>query len=118
MSIMMQKIIEAMHGDPLTNQKVLTSNKLSYVACSKGKLIVRLSLLKVGAKSPTFLERILGDICGPINPPCGQFRYFMVLIYALTHWLHVCLLSTCNLVFVRLLTQIISLRVHFFDYSN
>ena len=60
-----------------------------------------------------FLERIQSDICGPIHPPCGPFRYFMVLIDASTTWSHVCLLSTCNQAFARLLVQLIWLRAHF-----
>ena len=40
----------------------------------------------------------------------------MVLISAIKRWSHVCLLSTYNLVFVRLLTQIIQLRAQFLDY--
>ena len=56
------------------------------------------------------------DICGPIHPPCGPFRYFMVLIDASSRWSHVFLLSTCNVAFVRLLAQIIRLQAHFLDY--
>ena len=41
----------------------------------------------------------------------------MVLIDALTRWLHVCLLSTKNVAFARLLPQIIRLRARFSDYS-
>jgi len=41
----------------------------------------------------------------------------MVLIDALTRWSHVCLLSTKNVAFVRLLPQIIRLRAQFSDYS-
>jgi hypothetical protein len=40
----------------------------------------------------------------------------MVLIYALTRWSHVCLLSTRNIAFARLVTQIIRLRAQFPDY--
>ena len=40
----------------------------------------------------------------------------MVLIDALSRWSHVCLLSTRNVAFVRLLTQIIRLQTHFIDY--
>ena len=40
----------------------------------------------------------------------------MVLIDALTRWSHVCLLSTRNLAFARLLAQIIRLRAQFPDY--
>ena len=49
-------------------------------ACAKGKLITRPSLLKIRAESPVFLQRIQGDICGPIQPLSGPFRYFMVLL--------------------------------------
>ena len=40
----------------------------------------------------------------------------MVLIDASTRWSHVCLLSTRNVVLVRLLTQMIKLRAQFPDY--
>jgi hypothetical protein len=43
-------------------------------------LIIRPSKNKIENESPLFLERIQGDICGPISPPCGPFRYFIVLI--------------------------------------
>ncbi|XP_056694866.1 uncharacterized protein [Spinacia oleracea] len=39
----------------------------------------------------------------------------MVLIYASTRWSHVCLLSSRNLAFARLLAQLIKLRAHFPD---
>ena len=85
-------------------------------ACSQGKLIVRPSHTKVLVESPTFLERIQGNICGPIHPPCAAFCYFMVLIYASSRWSHVCLLSTGNVAFSRLLAKIIRLQAHFPDY--
>ena len=40
----------------------------------------------------------------------------MIMIYASTRWSHVCLLSTRNQAFARLLAQIIRLRAHFPDY--
>ena len=40
----------------------------------------------------------------------------MVLIDASTRWSHVCLISTKNVVFARLLTPMIKLRVQFPDY--
>ena len=40
----------------------------------------------------------------------------MVLIDASSRWSHVCLLSTHNVAFVRLLAQIIRLQAHFLDY--
>ena len=40
----------------------------------------------------------------------------MVLIDASTRWSHVCLLSSRNMAFARLLAQLIRLRAHFPDY--
>ena len=68
------------------------------------------------SKSRIFLERIYGDICGLIHPPCGPLRYFMVLIDASTRWSHVILLSTRNVVFARLLAQMTKLRAQFPNY--
>ena len=44
------------------------------------------------------------------------FHYIMVLMDAFTRWLHVCLLSSQDVFFVRLLAQMIKLRVQFLDY--
>ena len=69
-------------------------NNYNCVACSQGKLITRPSFTKVEYESPASLKHIQRDICGPIHPPSGHFRYFMVLIDASTRWSHVCLLLT------------------------
>ena len=92
-------------------------NEFNCVACSQGKLITRPSQMKVGFESPSFLERIHGDVCGPIHPACGPFKYFMVLIDASMRWSHVCLLSTHNVTFARLLAQIIKLMAQFLEYA-
>jgi hypothetical protein len=78
-------------------------------ACATEKLILRPSYLKIKAEPLTFLERIRGDICGPIHPLTEQFRYFMVLIDASTRWFHVCLLSTRNHALTIFIAQIIKL---------
>ena len=115
-SIMMRRIIENACGHSLKSQQILQSNKFTCSACSQGKLIIRPSPAKIRGESLIFLERIQGDICGPIHPPCGPFRYFMVLVDASTRWSHVSLLSSRNLAFARLLAQLIRLRAHFPDY--
>ena len=61
--------------------------------------------------------QIQGDIYGLIHPSSGPFRYFMVLVDASCKWSHVCLLSTRNVAFARLLTQIIKLRAHFSEHN-
>ena len=81
---MMRRIVTNSNGHPLTSRQILTSHDFNCAACSQGKLIVRPSFTKVVSDSPAFLERIQGDICGPIHPPSGPFRYFMVLIDAST----------------------------------
>ena len=106
-SIMMRRILENSTGHPLKNLKILTNDEFTCAACYQGKLIARPSSLKVGIESPGFLDRIHGDICGPIHPPSGTFRYFMVLIDASSIWSHVCLLPSHNLAFAKLLAQII-----------
>ena len=107
---MMHRIVQNSNGHPLTSKQILKSHNFSCTAYSQGKLIIRPSFTKIASDFPAILERIQGDICGPIHPPSGPFRYFVVLIYASTRWSHVCLLSTWNVAFARLLAQIIRLR--------
>jgi hypothetical protein len=64
----------------------------------------------------TILRKLNIFICGPIQPLCGPFRYFMVLIDASTRWLHVCLLSTCNLDFAKFMAQVIRLKENFYEH--
>ena len=116
-STMMRRIIENSNGHTLKNKIVPLSKDFSCVACFQGKLITRPSPIKVAIECPSFLERIQGDICGPITPSSGPFQYFMVLIDASTRWSQVSLLSTRNMAFARLLAQIIRLRTQFSDHS-
>ena len=81
---MMRRIVQNSNGHPLTSRQILVTDGYTCAACSKGKLIIRPSFTKVKFESLAFLERIQGDICGPIHPPSGPFRYFMVLINAST----------------------------------
>ena len=110
-------IIEHSHGHPLKNQKTLFPNEYLSIASSQGKLIFRSSLTNIIYESPVFLERIHGDICGPIHPPYEPFHYFMILIDIFTRWSYVCLISTWNVAFARLLAQMIKLRVQFPYYQ-
>jgi len=114
---MMRKIVQNSNGHPLKNQKIYKSGEFSCKACSQGKLIIRPSPNKIRNERSEFLSRIHGDICGPIHPPCGPFRYFMVLIDASTRWSHVCLLTTRNTAFARFISQIIRLKTQFPDYA-
>ena len=103
---MMRRIIQNTKGHPLKDTKVLLSKDYNCEVCSQGKLIIKPSITKVDLESPLFLQRIQGDICGPIQPPSGPFRYFIVLVDASCRWSHVCLLSTRNVTFARLLARL------------
>ena len=107
---MMRRIVQNSNGHPLTSRKIFKSHDFCCTAFSQGKLIIRPYFTKIASEFLAFLERIQGDIYEPIHPPSGPFRYFMVLIYASTRSSHVCLLSTRNVAFARLLAQIIRLR--------
>jgi hypothetical protein len=97
---MMQKIIGNCTGHNLT--KFLKTSDFICTACATGKLILRPSPLKIQS-----------DICGPIQPISGPFRYFMVLINTSTRWSHVCLLSTRNHAFAKIMAQVIRLKTCF-----
>ena len=107
---MIRRMMKYSHGHPLKNHKILLPSDYPCSTCSQGKLIIKPFFSKIAIESPSFLKRIQGDICGPIHPPCRPFRYFMVLIDASIRWSYVCLLSTRNVTFARLLAQIIRLQ--------
>jgi hypothetical protein len=67
-------------GHSLSDAKFPQSLDYTCIACATGKLILRPPSLKIQAEPLNFLETIQGDICGPIQPLYGPFRYFMVLI--------------------------------------
>ena len=113
---MMCRILTNFIGHNMLSSRIPYVNKFICEACAKGKLIVRPSRTKVGIESPIFLERIHGDIYGPIHPASRPFRYFMVIIDASTRWTHVCLLSTQNNAFSKFIAKPIELRAKFPDY--
>ena len=110
---MMRKIISNCIGHNLNNAKFPQHSHFICTTCVTGKLILRPSYHKIHAEPLKFLERIQENICGPIQPLSGSFRYFMVLIDASTQWSHVCLLSTRNHAFAKIMSQIIKLKAHY-----
>jgi hypothetical protein len=67
-------------GDNLNNARFPKSSNFMCTTCEIGKLILRPWPLKIHTKPLKFLETIQCDICGPIQPLSGLFRYFMVLL--------------------------------------
>jgi hypothetical protein len=114
----MRKIIGNSTGHNLNTVKFPKSLDFMCTTYASRKLIVRLSPLKIKVEPLKFLEKIQGYICGPIKLLLGSFRYFMVLIDASTRWSHVCLLSTCNHVFAKFMTQVIRLKVNFLNTDS
>ena len=110
---MMKKIIGNSIGHDMENAKFPQNKDFCCTACATGKLILRSSYLKIRTEQHKFLERIQGDICGPIQPLPRPFRYFMVLIDTSTRWSHVSLLSTCNHAFAKIMPQLIKLKAHY-----
>jgi hypothetical protein len=112
----MMKIIGNSSGHNLNSAKFPKSSDFMCTACAIGKLILRPSPIKIKVEPLKFLERIQGDICEPIKPLSGPFRYFMVLIDASTRWSHLCLLSTQNYAFDKFITQVIRLKANYSEY--
>jgi hypothetical protein len=81
---MMRKIIGNCIGHNLKEVKFLKTFDFICMVCATRKLILRPSPLKIHTEQLKFLERIQGDIYGLIQPSCGPFKYFMVLIDAST----------------------------------
>jgi hypothetical protein len=114
---MMRKITCNSIGHDLPTTNFPKSKDFICTACATGKMILRPSHLKIKAEPLKFIERIQGDICGPITPTSGSFRYFMVLIDASTRWSYVCLLSTRNHEFAKIMSQIIKLKGKFHEHQ-
>jgi len=109
---MMRKIIGNSIGHDMEKIKFPQDKDFGCTACATGKLILRPSYLKIRAEPLKFLERIQGDICDPIQPLLGPFKYFMVLIDASTRWSHGSLLSTRNHAFAKTMAQLIKLKAY------
>jgi hypothetical protein len=113
---MMKKIIGNCIGHDLKAAKFPKSNDFVYTPCVVGKLILWPSPLKIHAEPIKFIEHIQGDICDPIQPLCGPFRYFMVVIDASVRWSHVCLVSTHNHAFAKFMTLVIRFKANYHKY--
>ena len=100
----------------LTGHEVCTSdaNKVGACdACSQGKVIQRPSRWKLPTELPPKLQRLQGDIYGPITPASGPFHYFLVLVDAAGVHSEVSLLSTRNIAFAKVLAMLLKFRTHY-----
>ena len=76
---MLRKIINNSYGHSLANHQLTIPSGYFCTPFSHGKFITKPYFFKIASESPSFLQRIQGDICGLIDPPSGHFMYFMVL---------------------------------------
>jgi hypothetical protein len=103
----------------ITGHNLLTSDAAKTndcVACIQGKYIKKPSTWTLPKELPPPLYRLHGDVCGPINPPSGVFKYYFVLIDAYGSHLEVSLLPTKNMVFPRILAILLRYHNHFPEY--
>ena len=116
---------EHCHTDLRSFSDVAKSSYSSEASMTKHSLCKACSLRKLGprpfyAKDSkvllSFLQRIQRDIYRLIQPPSGSFKYFMVLVDALTRWSHVAMLSSRNVTFAKLLAQRIHHQTHYPDH--
>ena len=103
----------------ITGHSVCTSdaNKAGACdACAQGKMSQKPSRWKLPHEMPPPLQRLQGDICGPISPASGPFRYYLVLVDVAGVHFEVSLLSTRNIAFAKILASLIRFRTHFPDH--
>jgi hypothetical protein len=103
----MRKIIDNCIGHNFKEAKFPKTSDFICTTCATKKLILRPLPQKIHIEPLKFFKRIHDDICGLIQPSCGPFMYFMVLIHTSTRWSHVGLLSTRNHAFAKIMVQVI-----------
>lgn len=67
-------LIAARHPPPESSLALSDAHRSFCRACSLAKLQSKPSYAKANTENIPFLQRIQGDICGPIHPTCGQFQ--------------------------------------------
>ncbi|KAM1432930.1 hypothetical protein ACFXTO_015416 [Malus domestica] len=105
----MHHVFKSSHEHPQT-RSLGSIQGIACETCSMGKLIIKPFYDKIHLNPPIFLQMI------PVHPPCRPFKYFTVLVDVSTCWSHMCLLSTRNATFSKLLAQVIKLRAHYPDF--
>jgi hypothetical protein len=110
---MIRRIIGKVLDLPLTSKQIDITARCA--PCIQGKFSTAPSNSTTLYEQPKFLQRIHMDICGPISPSCGPFRYFQVFVDASGTFKCAKLLSTRNKAFSNALTTLIQLKTAFPD---
>ena len=108
-----RRMLPVLSGHTLSNSDA--DKVADCIACIQGKYAKHPSRWTLPTELPQPLERLHGDICGPINPAAGPFLYFLVLVDASGSHAEVSLLTTRNMAFPKILAMIIRFRTHFPD---
>ena len=111
-----RRLVSTVIGLPSDFLKRISSNESSpCIPCYQGKLSIR-SPPRISYKMYPFLYLIHVDLCGPIDPPCGPFRYFMIVVDSTSRYFEISLLSSKNEIFCKLLISLTKIRTRFPDF--
>jgi Reverse transcriptase (RNA-dependent DNA polymerase)/GAG-pre-integrase domain/Zinc knuckle len=112
----MIKMIEkqSMKGIPFTidHLKQFKNLNIPCIPCTTAKLIRKPYHTSIH-KNCRFMSRLHIDICGPIHPPSGPYRYFMPIIEERSRKATVILLQTKNEAFINILKTVFALQTKF-----
>jgi hypothetical protein len=86
-------------------------------SCTLGKFQTKKYEYKISTEIPKFLSQLQVDEHGPITPPSGPFKYFMVIICRSTRRSFIYLLSSKDLVMAQVVKFIIRMKVQYPENS-
>jgi hypothetical protein len=108
----MQRMLGRVRGLDLTNREITKLHGHNCLPCIKGKLVTR-PFASGENESLSHLQRLHCDVHGPVDPPCGSFRYFLVIKDAKIRFSNVSLLSNRAMCFPRIVTFLLHLAAHY-----
>jgi hypothetical protein len=84
-------------------------------ACATGKFQMARYEYHIPSEAPEIMRNFQVDVHGPINPPCGPFRYFMDVICRHSRRSYVYLLATKDVVQAQVVKFVIKMRNQYPD---
>lgn len=111
-STMHRRMIDSVRGMKISKEHFNSDSKMLCVPCATSKLSISSPKSKEYDQKQ-FLETIFADVCGPIYPPSGSFYYFLGIKDGSSRYSYVSLISSKNMVYSKLLIQIIRLRAQY-----
>jgi hypothetical protein len=115
---MLKKLIKSTDGINLQEKDISANINRPCQSCTLGKNNNRQKIHKESFFPGVPLRDIHADVSGPFDPPCGPYRYFLVIKCRSTRIIYVHLLTSRNSVMPKLLTTFIKMRTRFPDYPT